>query len=148
MSEQESAEEPDAAGDEETFVGYHGTSSVFVAGLERGIVAVEARNFGGEPQLGTGFYATEDFATAFAFARNAAVLVGGSPAVLEVYARDFATLIGTEVPGEMWWKLPDNSPYLLDFDYLRAPVVGYEPARQIKFNPHTYDVLSVRQGDG
>lgn len=64
--------------------------------------------------------------------------------VLKVYARDFGALKGEEVPGRLWWKLTDDSSYLTDFDFLTAPVAGYEPVQQIKFNPRAYSALSAR----
>lgn len=63
--------------------------------------------------------------------------------MVKVYARDFARLIGQEVSSEYWWRIPEDSPLVADFDYLTAPIVGYPTIRQVKFNPRAYHALIV-----
>ncbi len=129
---------------DEQFVGYHGTSSHWVRAILHEVRPLAGRNYTGRSQLGVGFYVAEDRPTALEFAENAVVRSGGSPVVLRVYARDFSQLRGMEVPTRLWWAIPDDSPYVTDFDYLTAPITGYEPVRQIKFNPRAYGAASVR----
>jgi hypothetical protein len=126
-----------------TFVGYHGTSILSVPSLLRGVALSAGGAFSGRGQLGIGFYTTSDFPTAVEFAEAAIEPAGGEPAVVEVYARDFARLIGQEVESPLWWGIPDDSSLITDFDYLTAPIAGYAPARQVKFNPRAYRALTV-----
>ncbi len=127
-----------------TFVGYHGTSSVAVAAIRQGIDPPTGRNFGGYAQLGEGFYVTRDYDMARFFAAVAVREVGGNPVVLEVYARNFEQMTGQWVPRRAWWRVPADSRYITDFDYLTAPIDGFEPMRQLKFNPRVYGALVVR----
>lgn len=131
-------------GEDEQFVGYHGTTSAAVSSLLQGIRPVARRNFAGFAQLGEGFYTTPDYAAALVFADVAIREAGGTRVVLEVYARGLGRMIGREVPRRLWWDLPADSPYITAFDYLTAPVNGYEPVVQRKFNPRAYEALTVR----
>lgn len=125
-----------------TFVGYHGTSAVYVPAIRAGIQPPTGRNFGGAAQLGEGFYTTPDYATAQQFAAFAVVSAGGAPVVLAVYAHNFATMQGTAVPQTAWWNIPQH--YITAWDYLTAPISGFEPVEQVKFNPRAYSALEVR----
>lgn len=130
--------------EEERFVGYHGTTSTAVAAILQGISPPVGQNYQGRTQLGAGFYTTGNYDAALEFAENAAVKAGGDPVVLKVYAHNFRQMEGREVPSRLWWDIPADSPYIQDFDYLTAEVTGYEPVRQIKFNPRAYGALTVR----
>ena len=124
------------------FAGYHGTSSVHVPAIRAGIRPPTGRNFGGVAQLGEGFYVTPDYATGQQFAAFAVLASGGAPVILEVYARNFSQMRGTNVPMSEWWQVSPR--YITDFDYLTAPITGFEPVEQIKFNPRVYNALEVR----
>ena len=102
------------------------------------------RYFRGHAQLGEGFYVTPDYGMALYFAAIAVRQAGGVPVALEVYARNFEQMTKARVPRRLWWNIPDDSPYVTDFDYLTAPITGFEPVRQVKFNPRVYGSLSVR----
>ena len=115
-----------------------------VPALLQGIRPSTGLNYGGGSQLGEGFYTTPDYATALTFAVNAVVVSVGRTVVLHAYARNFERMQGEEVPEPLWWNIPDDSPYVTDFDYLTAPITGFEPVRQVKFNPRAYGSLSVR----
>ena len=128
----------------ETFVGYHGTSSVSVAALGQGIMPETGRNFRGHAQLGEGFYVTPDYNMALYFAAIAVRQAGGVPVALEVYARNFEQMTKARVPRRLWWTLAADSSYITDFDYLIAPIDGFEPIRLLKFNPRAYRALIVR----
>ena len=127
-----------------TFVGYHGTSSSFVLAIGHGINPPTGRNFRGRTQLGEGFYTTPDYDMARFFASIAVREAGGIPVVLEVHARNFGEMVGRGVPRRSWWAVAANSPYITGFDYLTAPIAGFEPVRQVKFNPRAYGALRVR----
>ena len=102
------------------------------------------RNFRGYAQLGEGFYVTPDYGMALYFAAIAVGQAGGVPVALEVYARNFEQLTKASVPRRLWWTLAADSSYITDFDYLVAPIDGFEPTRQLKFNPRAYHALIVR----
>ncbi len=131
-------------GGDEQFVGYHGTSSVFVPAIGKGIMPASGRNFRGRTQLGEGFYVTPDYDMALYFAAVAVRQAGGMPVALEVYARNFEQMTSESVPPSLWWNLVVDSSYITGFDYLVAPVDGFEPVRQLKFNPRAYRALMVR----
>lgn len=136
------------AGDDGTFVGYHGTSSASLPSLGQSIDPPSGLNFGGDVQLGMGLYTTADHATATYFAERATIVQGGRPVIIRVHARDFARLQGQEVPRSLWWTIADDSPLITRFDYLTAPVAGFESARQVKFNPRAYGALTLRWDRG
>jgi hypothetical protein len=125
------------------FVGYHGTSMISVPVLLRGVASQAERNFPSKGQLGIGFYVTDNYPMAVEFARAAVRMVGGYRSVVYVYARQFDTLIGQEVPPELWWNIADDSPYITDFDYLTSAIDGYPTIHQTKFNPRAYHALIV-----
>ncbi|MFN8516121.1 MAG: hypothetical protein U0232_32720 [Thermomicrobiales bacterium] len=133
----------DEATERRTLVGYHGTSIISVPTLLRGVATQAERNFPRRGQLGIGFYATNDYPMAVEFARVAVRVVGGYRSVINVYARQFDTLIGLEVPQELWWNIADDSPYVTDVDYLTSAIDGYPEIRQTKFNPRAYHALIV-----
>lgn len=132
----------DETAGQRTFVGYHGTSILSVPSLLRSVILSEESNFG-FLQLGRGFYVTDDYATAVAFAKVAADRVGGVPFVVQVYARDFEALVGREVETGWWWRITDDSPFISEFDYLRSGIVGFPRASQTKFNPRALGTLST-----
>jgi len=53
----------------------------------------------------------------------------------------YLQLQGTEVPSKWWYRVPAN--YNSQFDFLYAPMRGFEPAMQIKFNQRAYKYLRV-----
>lgn len=126
------------------FVGYHGTSSISIAAIIANIDPPSGQNFGGMSQLGIGFYTVLDHLAAHRFAETAVQHGGGRPVILEVYARGFARMNKRTVPRRLWWYLPLDSAYITDYDYLVAPLAGYEPSLQRKFNPRAYRALLVR----
>jgi hypothetical protein len=128
---------------ERTFVGYHGTSILWVPSLLRGVTHPRVGNFANRRQLGIGFYVTPDFPAATDFAEAAGRLAGGPPAVVYVYARDFDQLGGLGVPVAQWWTIADDSPFITDCDYLTAAIYGYPGVGQIKFKPRAYHALAI-----
>ncbi len=78
---------------------------------------------------------------AFAFAKIASGNAGGIPVILAVYVYNFIQLQGYVVPLRFWWQVPMR--YIVDFDYLTAPIIGFEPVEQIKFNPRVYGMHVV-----
>jgi hypothetical protein len=131
--------------DDETFVGYHGTTSKHLASILAGINPPTGANYSGFSQLGEGFYTTPELAVAEEFADNAAAVKGGQPVVLKVYARNFNSMIGVSVPKHLWWKQPFPTDLITGYDYLVAPISSYEPAIQYKFNPRAYPYLRVSE---
>lgn len=124
------------------FVGYHGTSSLNVADILADINPLSGSNYSGYAQLGDGFYTTSDTDAADIFAQNAVLQRGGVPVILTVYVDSFDALTGLEVEPDLWWNVPQH--YLVDYDYLTAPISGMEWAEQIKLNPHTYGYINAR----
>ena len=124
------------------FVGYHGTSSVHVPAIRTGIQPPTGHNFLGGAQLGEGFYTTLDYATAEYFAQIAVRYAGGQVAVLEFYVYNFSQMQGTVVSAPRWWRVPLE--YITDYDYLRAPIDGFEPVEHITFNPRACGALVAR----
>jgi hypothetical protein len=144
MAQEDEADAQSPAEEEPELVGYHGTSSVWVATILSGIDPPSGQNYGGESQLGIGFYTTFDLRAAHRFAEVAVQNHRGMPVILEVHARGFARMSKRTVPRRLWWEIPPDSPYITDYDYLVAQVVGYEPSLQRKFNPRAYRALLVR----
>lgn len=124
-----------------TFVGYHGTSSVHLPSIRRGIQPPTGLNFGGGAQLGNGFYVTLTYDRARWFAVSATFDLGGQPIVLAVALREFDSLRGLEVPQDIWWRVP--AAYIIDYDYLTSEIDGMAPARQLKVNPRAYGQLVI-----
>ena len=128
--------------DEWTFVGYHGTSSMYVPAILTRINPPGMHASGNQP--GEGFYTTPDYTVAMKFAQIAVGVIeldedeGGEPVVLKVYARNFKRMTRRVVPLTMA-SVPDH--YITDYDYLMSQITGSEPAIQLKFNPHTYGDL-------
>jgi hypothetical protein len=123
-----------------SFVGYHGTSSAYVPSIRKGINPPTGLNFGGESQLGEGFYITPDFQMANDFAQNAAQS-GGSPTTLRIYAQNLSQMSGAQVPEQHWWSNPFPNTYVTNYDYLTSPISGFEPVMQTKFNSGAYDSI-------
>lgn len=131
------------------FVGYHGTSSTFAPSIRNGVRPPTGANFDGKSQLGEGFYTTMDDEAAYMFAQHAAGKHGGDPVLMPVYARGYNNMTGTSVPEyannrRLWWNIQPDSPYVTNFDYLRAPINGMEWAEQTKFNPRVYGSLIAK----
>ena len=135
---------PEPTDDEWVFVGYHGTSSLYGPDLIGiGTVRLPNRqNFAGS-QLGLGFYTSTNPATAQFFADNAAASVGGSPIILRVYARGVARMVPSPVPQQYWWNIGPGSPYMLP-PSLTAPVAGFPMWPQVKFNPVSFTLCSLK----
>jgi hypothetical protein len=107
-------------------VGYHGTSSIHVPSLLRGIKDFSGANFRGWSQLGRGFYTTTDREAAQWFAEQAVENArAGTPTTVEVYVQGFSEMN-------------------LGVDYLEAPISGFPQWPQIKFEPHTFGNIFVR----
>lgn len=132
------------AEESEQFVGYHGTASEALAAMRQLLQPPTGLNFSGDSQLGEGFYTTPDYDMAAWFADRAVIVQGGDPAIVSVFVHDFEALQGREVPRRLWWRIAEDSPWITDYDYLEASIEGFEPVRQIKFNPRAYGLLLVR----
>jgi RHS repeat-associated protein len=125
----------------ETFVGYHGTSSVHADSIRRRIDPPTGANFDGYAQLGDGFYTTLDYEAAEYFADTAVANFGGNPIIFEVYARNFDQMTGTVVQKQFWntrnrIRMPQE--YIDNYDMNVAPIASLERWWQVKFNPRTY----------
>jgi RHS repeat-associated protein len=133
------------------FVGFHGTSSSqLYSFMTRGVNPLQpGQNFRGRYQLGPGFYVTKDPKVTLDMAVNAVrtqARMGkepGEPMILKVYAKDFSQMKGVEIPSSKVLNLPAKDPLVTNFDYIRAPIQGYEPVIQIQFNPRAYSNLWV-----
>jgi RHS repeat-associated protein len=127
-----------------TKVGSHWTSDVFNKDFEQGLnVSRAGGNFGGESQLGEGFYTTEDERVGAEFGEQAVGGNGGKVQRYDVYVRNLADKKFAEVPDKDQWKpMPwssgPNSRYINDFHGLRSSISGYEPVRQLKLNPNVF----------
>ncbi|NTW02496.1 MAG: hypothetical protein HGA19_14660 [Oscillochloris sp.] len=105
--------------DEWEFVGYHGTSSIYVTSILAKINPPSGKNYDGESQLGVGFYVTRSKRAAELFAEVAVDEAGtGSPVVLEVYAKGFSRMRGISISRRQWWNITSNSLLVRGFDYL------------------------------
>jgi hypothetical protein len=132
----------------ETFVGYHGTSSVHVDSILEEINPPANGNFGGYAQLGEGFYTSTERETAEYFANVAARNSGGDPAIVEIYARNFDQMNGVVVEPHHWNNERDYMPprYIDNYDMNVAPVAGFRTGWQVKFNPRAYRNLVAHIG--
>jgi hypothetical protein len=130
--------------DDWEFVGYHGTSSEYVPSLMVGVTDVPSsmKKFGGQGQLGRGFYTTPDLDAANTFAKLSAEATDGKPVVLGVWVKGFSKMKGQYVDRNGWWK-PIPSKYMNNADYLYSAIDGYEQWKQIKFNPSAYAQIKV-----
>jgi RHS repeat-associated protein len=127
----------------ETFVGYHGASTVHLDSILEGINPPKTGNFGGYHQLGEGFYTTLDFEEAMHFASISAFENGGDPVVVEIYARNFYKMDGIVVEPHYWNQDYDDfmpQSYIDNYDMNVARIAGRR-AWQVKFNPQTYKDL-------
>ncbi len=128
--------------DEWTFVGYHGTSSVYVPAILTRINPPSTYGF--VNQLGDGFYTTPDYTVAMEFAQVAVEVLesdgyeGGEPVVLKIYARNFKRMTRRVVPLNVDY-VPDH--YITNYDYLMSQIVNFAPTIQLKFNPRAYGDL-------
>lgn len=131
----------------ETFVGYHGTSSIYEESIRKEINPPTGSNFGGYAQLGEGFYTSPEYKVAERFAQNTAALKGGEPIVLEIYAQNFDQMSGIVIE-KRFWNTPEMDfmpqSYIENYDMNVAPVAGFKRGWQIKFNPRSYDNLVAR----
>jgi len=149
---------PKSIKDEWTLVGYHGTTSEHIDSLLMGInPPTPGVNYGGWSQLGPGFYTTNDLTMAKTFADNAyfnPLFKGiditdlvGEPVIVQVFAKNFEELSKITVPRKHWGTNFKPSLYT-QYDYLTAPIKGYDKIQQIKFNPTAYRDLQIRIFEG